>query len=389
MESLSQRNQSRRFEREKRRHKVTMAFTVTLCIIAAIAVFAYIINGFINKVYDDYEMVCLNPRQDSNSVRYESYQGKLLKYSRDGASGIKADGTILWNGSYEMNNPKARTCADYVIVGDIGGKEAYVYNGNDSGVSIKETLPIIDIDVAMQGVAAVVLEDASSNEIHIYNPYDSSNSILFNIPTNVDEDGYPVDISLSDDGKKLVTSFMAVNNGATQNKVTFYNLSSVGENNVNFIVQGIDLEQTICPRVDFINNDNVVLYEEQGFRLYSMQEIPEEVCKVEFEKSIKSIMSNKKYLGFVLDDNQLLIYDLQGRKVLDKMLDFAYEQILFAENEIIMKSDMQCCILRFNGEIKWEYTFNKGIRYLFPAEEKDRYILLDDQNIEKIKLSKS
>lgn len=387
MESLLQRDQSKRVQKEKRKHKMTMAFTVTLCTIAAIALFAYIINSFINKEYHSYKIMETNKRQDSNSVQYDSYQGILLKYSHDGASGITPQGEILWNGSYEMNNPAAKTCGSYVIVGDIGGKEAYVYNGTNSGTLIEETLPILQVDIAKQGVAAVVLEDADSNEIHVYNPFDSANSLLFTIPTNVKEDGYPVDISLSSDGKKLVTSFLGINNGTMQNKITFYNLGDIGRTNANFVVGGVDLGQELSPGVQFIGSDTVCIYGESSFMLYTMQEIPEQVAKVDFDAAVKSVMSNDRYLGFILEDNTLLVYDLTGKKVLEQKITYEYDKVYFSEKEIIFTSDLSCLIMRFNGEIKWNYTFNKKIDYLLPTAEKNQYVLVDEINIEHIKLS--
>lgn len=387
MENLLQRDQSKRLEHEKRRHKMSMAFTVTLCTIAAIALFAYIVNSILNKEYYSYKVISSNERQDSNSVQYKSYQGKLLKFSRDGASGIKPGGEILWNGSYELNNPVAETCGDYVIIGDIGGKEAYVYNGTDSGILIEETLPIVQVDIAKQGVAAVVVEDANSDEIHIYNPFNAEKTLLFTIPTNVREDGYPVDIAMSEDGKKLVTSYMGINNGVMQTKVTFYNLGEVGKTKVNFIVGGIDMGQTLCPSVDFITNEVVALYEEQGFMLYSMQEIPDEIYKENFDTPIKSTMSNDNYIGFILEDNTLLIYDLSGKKILEQSIDVEYDDVYFSNKEIIFTSDLSCTMLRFNGELKWEYSFDKNMEYLFPINEKNQYLIIDDVNIKQVKLS--
>lgn len=387
-DSLLKRNDEKRLEKEKRRHKVTLSFTITLCVIAAIALFVYIVNGIVNKVYNGYEVLDANPRQDSNSVQYKGYQGKILKYSRDGASGIQADGTILWNGSYEMNNPTANTCGEFVIIGDIGGKESYVYNGTNSGVLLKETLPISQIEVASQGVAAVVLEDSMANEIHIYDPFDSGNTLLFTIPTNVKEDGYPVDIALSPDGKKLVTSYLGINNGVMQTKIAFYNMGEVGKDKVNFIVGGIDMGQELCPSVVFINNDTICIYGEQSFQIYSMQELPEEVLKQSFDVPIKSSMYNEKYMGFILDNNMMIIYDTSGKKVLEQEISFEYEKVVFTENEIVFTADMSCIMMRFNGDIKWNYTFEKNVNYIFPAQKKDRYILIDDTNIEQVKLSK-
>ncbi|MEG2441584.1 MAG: DUF5711 family protein [Acetivibrio sp.] len=388
MDSLSRRNEDKRFKEQKRRHKVTMAFTVTLCTFAAVALFIYIVNGLINKTYNSYEVMTTSPRQDSNSVQYRSYQGMLLKYSRDGASGISPEGEILWNGSYEMNNPVVDTCGDYVIIGDVGGKESYVYNGSNSGVMLEETLPISQVDIAEQGVSAVVLDDAKSNEIHIYNAFDTGNSLLLTIPTNVSKDGYPVDITLSPDGQKLVTSYLGVNNGVTQNKVTFYNFGAVGKDKVNFIVGGIDMGQELCPQVEFINNETICIYGEQSFRIYSMQELPEEIYNEKFDSAVKSVMSNDKYLGFILEDSTMLVYDLKGKKVLKKTLEEEYDDVKFTKNEILFTSDLSCQLMRFNGEIKWDYTFDKNIKYIFETKEKDQFVFINDVNMEKGKLSK-
>ncbi|MDK2809051.1 MAG: hypothetical protein PWP24_1788 [Clostridiales bacterium] len=387
MESMSKRNNEKRVANETRKHKLTMAFTVTLCIIAAIAIFAYIINGIINKKYNSYQMLSTTARQDSNSVHYQGFAGNILKYSRDGASLLTPDGEVVWNGSYEMNNPRAATEGTYAIVADVGGKEAYVYNGGDSGTEIEETLPILMADVSSQGVAALALEDAKSNEIHIYNPYATGDKLLFKIPTNVSEDGYPVDFSLSEDGKKLITSFLFLNNGVMQSKITFYNFGAVGETHTNFIVGSKVLDKQVCPKVDFLNADTICVYKEQGFMLYSMEETPDKVCDIDLEQPIKSTFHNQKQIGFVLEDNTLLLYNMQGKKLLEKELSFDYDEVTCSDREIIFKADLSCKLMQFNGELKWDYRFDKGIRYFLATQKKNQFVVIDDVNIEKIKLT--
>lgn len=393
MESLSEREQEKRVERTKRKHKITMICTVTICTIAAVLLFVYIINSFINHRYSGYKEISSVKREDSNSVQYKSYNGKILKFSRDGASGIGNDGKAIWNGSYEMNNPSADICNDYVVIGDIGGKEAYVYNGSDSGVEITEVLPITQVKIAGQGVTAVSVENGNSDEIHIYNPYASENPLLVKIPTNVSEDGYPIDFDISFDGKKLVTSYIHVKNGISANKVTFYNFDDVGKDKVNYIVGSVNMEQEICPKIEFINNETVCLYGENSFALYSMQELPEKICREDFKQDVKSIMHNKKYLGFVLENGdkeakyRLLVYDLSGKKVSDLLLDYDYNEILFSEHEIILYSDRSVRMLRFNGQIKFDYSFDKKIDYIFPTSNKKNYLFIDENKIELIKLA--
>ncbi len=400
MESLSERNDSKQYEREKKRHKRTMVFTVVICTIAAIVLFVYILNSMINKYYTEFEVLAATPRQDSNSVQYKEYTKGVLKFSRDGAAGIDAEGNILWNGSYDMNNPQADICGNYVVIGDIGGKEWYIYNGSDSGIKFEETLSIVQVQVGQQGVVAVVLEDKDSNEIHIYNPYGDTQTLLAEIPTNVSEDGYPMDISISDDGKKLVTTYFCVNEGIGESRVSFYNFDEVGKDKVNRIVGGIEFGETLVHNVEFVNNNTVCILTENGFALYSMEELPKEIVTETFEKEIKSAVVGAGGVGFVLESYEELIeteeeqknqkefvlYDLDGKKVLTKQIDYEYENVFMVGEEVVFLSDLEGIILRNTGSEKFHYTFFKRMDYIFGTNEKNTYIFVDEANIEKVKL---
>lgn len=392
MESLSERNDTRQYEKEQKRHKRAMVFTVTICTIAAIALFVYILNSIINKDYTEFEVLAATPRQDSNSVQYMEYEKGVLKFSRDGAAGIDAEGNILWNGSYDMNNPQADVCGNYVVIGDIGGKEWYVYNGSDSGTKYEETLSIVQVQVGRQGVVAVVLEDKDSDEIHIYNLYDDSQTLLAEIPTNVSEDGYPMDISISDDGKKLVTTYFCVNEGVGESRVSFYNFDEVGKDKVNRIVGGIEFGETLVHNVEFLDNNTVCILTENGFALYSMEELPEELITETFEKEIKSAVLGAGSVGFVLEEygeegqQELVLYNLSGKKILTKQIDYEYERVFMTGKEIVFLSDLEGIILRDTGSEKLHCTFFKRMDYIFGTDEKNTYIFVDEANIEKVKL---
>ena len=393
MESLLERNDSKQYEKEQKRQKKTIIFTVAICTVAAIFLFVYILNSIINKFYTNYEVLVSNGRQDSNSVQYMEYENGVLKYSRDGAAGMDAEGNILWNGSYDMNNPQADVCGKYVVVGDIGGKEWYIYNGVDSGTKYAETLSIVQVQVSQQGVVAVVLEDKDSNEIHIYNPYDTSQPLLAKIPTNVTEDGYPMDISISNDGRKLVTTYFYVNNGTGESRVSFYNFDEVGKDKVNRIVGGIEFGEILVHKVEFVNNNTVCILTENGFALYSMEELPEEILTESFEKEIKSVMIGKNHIGFILDgygetgNQELVLYNLSGKKMLSKQTEYEYDRVFMTGEDIVFLSDLEGIILRDSGSEKFHYNFSKRMDYIFAVSEKNTYIFIDEVNIEKIKLT--
>lgn len=391
-ESLSERSDFKQYEREQKRHKKMITFTIVICTIAAVALFVYILNSVVNKYYTEFEVLVATPRKDSNSVQYKEYAEGVLKFSSDGAAGIDAKGNILWNGSYDMNNPQADVCGQYVVIGDIGGKEWYIYNGKDSGTRFEETLSVVQVQVSQQGIVAVMLEDKDSNEIHIYNPYGDAQTLLAEIPTNVTEDGYPMDISISDDGKKLVTVYFCVNDGVGESRVSFYNFDEIGKDKVNRIVGGVEYGETLVHNVEFIDNNTMCILMENGFALYSMEELPEEIITESIEQEIRSVVLGSSGVGFVLDSDEegwqeFVLYHLTGKKMLSKKIDYEYETVSMIGEEIVFLSDLEGIILRNTGSEKFHYRFFKRMEYIFGTNEKNTYIFVDEANIEKVKLT--
>lgn len=393
MAGLVERSDSRRYQLEQRRHKRAVILISFICILTAILTFAYIINSFINKRYDGYEVLHTTARADSNTVKYESYNGKLLKYSRDGASALDPDGTVIWNGSYDMKNPVATSCGDYVAIADIGGKEAYVFTGSDSGTKIETILPIVEIEVGNQGLLVLVLEDHDANVITYYAPYDNTQAIKVEVPTNVDTDGYPVDIAISSDGHSLVTSYINIQSGEIESSVNFYNFNELGDNKINNLVGGYKFSKLVIAKTEFLNDNTVVAYGENMFQVYTNAQLPQEKFSGTFEEPIKSIFYNENYLGFVLESKdkennyRVIVYNLSGKTVLDKQIDYKYDQVFLSGKEIVFYTDRECSILRMTGKEKFHYTFDENIEYFMPVNNKENYVIINSSNIEEIKLT--
>ena len=165
---------------------------IVICIasvIVAVGIFILLVNGYINKRYTGYEVLKEGQRQDAGAEKYLTCGDNFVKYSKDGISGVDINGKTLWTGSYEMSNPVVVMQGQYILVADIGGKDAVIYNGKHEATELSVDYEIKQADVSGQGLVALLLEDTSSDMINIYNPYDVSSKLLVKIPTNVD-DGY-------------------------------------------------------------------------------------------------------------------------------------------------------------------------------------------------------
>lgn len=394
MAKLIQRNNDQKFEREQRKRKTIRNVTICLCGIAIIGMVAYGVNSYIHKTFNNYKVIRSIKREDSNTVKYIFHGNKTIKYSRDGASCFDSGGQVVWNGSYDFKNPNIDSCGDFVAIADIGATEAIVYDGKNSGTSIHTTLPIAKVQVANQGVTALLLEDEDSNVISIYVPTTTGMDLRATVPTNVQSDGFPIDFAISDDGQRLVTSYMQLANGVMENKVTFHNFGDVGQSMSNKVAGFKSFGQNIIAKVDFLNNRTVCAYGQNGFTLFKFNQKPSDIkTTITFEHTIKSTFSNSGYVGFVLENFEdtskyiIQVFNLSGNKVLEKGINFDYSTVFLSGKEIVFYKDLECHILKLNGEFKFQGTFDKNIEYIMPINNYDKYLLIDSMNLEYIKLT--
>lgn len=395
---MSNQNEDREREqlkREMRRHRIGLIIVIVVCVLAVISVSIYGWYLYNNQNYESKEIKQLQERSDGGFVRYLSYNsGQLLKYSRDGAMAMDGDGTILWNGSYEFANPIVATCGSYVVIADEGGTQACIYNGQDTGRMIDVIYPIAQVSVAGQGVVALLLEDSTSDVIQMYNPYSngSKTELLVEVPTNVQQDGFSTDIALSTDGTKLVTSMVRIVGGSQENYVNFYNFSEVGENNINRLVGARSFNDNTVNQVRFLNNDVVCVETSEGISLYSMKQVPNDIKDFKFKKDIKSIFSSDTYLGVVLTEesedigNYVTIYDFSGEKIYKQKIGFEYIGGYISGKELVLYGNSTIEITRLSGKRKFKGDFDTGITDVFPVDNFETYLVLDQSNIQQMKL---
>ena len=213
----------------------------------------------------------------SNLTGYKNGNGQLLVYSNDGAKAIGGDGAVEWEISYQLDNPEIVYCESVAAVADVGGTSVYVVAENGIPYNYEVIYPIVKHEVAKQGVTAVLLDGGKEDFVQLY---DINGTLRVDINTKTKTDGIPVDIALSPDGKKLVTLYVTFQGDAMICKATFYNADEVGKNHINNIVgQKTFTENILAYDVQFLNEDMLCIFLENGFALYRMTEVPELICE--------------------------------------------------------------------------------------------------------------
>ena len=375
-------------QREISRRKKMVFFAVL--IVAAVA--GIVIYVMLHKEYKGYKVVKSAETNYENTASYVQFAGNLLKYTPDGVSYINANGDTVWSAGINMLMPMAVTSGDYAVIADMSGNSVCVFNTSGQVSSLTMPYAICDVDVASQGAFAVMLESDKTNYVNLY---DKNGNAVYEMQTTLDKSGYPLDMTISDDGRKLFTSYINIAGNSVQDNLAAYNFGDVGQNsNADRMVGGYMFENEVVPKVEFIENDTVAAFGTKTISIYDMKEKPSFKTDIKFENEIRSVFYNKDYIG-VIQDNQeetsehmykVQVYDLKGNKKFDDYIDFPYSNVYAADKEIIISGGNNCLIYRKDGSVKFDGTLSGNINSIVPSGNHLEYIVVYDTVTETIKL---
>ena len=376
-------------EEKLKRHRRSKAskwiILVAVLIIAGVGYLIYLDN----KVYTTYEVLESAPITDNYNGKFYEFGDYMLRYSEDGIAYLNGSKTY-WNHAFEMREPIIDICNSYVAVAEQKSNTIYICNNKGFQGQVETEYPIVGLDVSDNGIVAAITGENS--ELSYIEVIDEDGTRIAKGQSVLSSQGCPVDISISEDGTKLVVSYLCVGSGVIQSKVVFYNYSEIGKNEVDRFVGGYNFDKTMVARVEFVNNDTVVAFGDDKVVLYSMKQKPSVIAEISIDKEIKSIFYDEEYIGLVLANGQadnpynMVVYDIEGKKISDVDFNLSYKNIKIANKTIILYNDVTLRVYTVKGKQKYEGNFDKGIVDVIMLDDKYNYLIIDPANVEKIKL---
>lgn len=360
----------------------------------AVVVLAALIMIIVHKIYDrnrtfdSYKVEYTMEISDGVDNEFYPYKTGVLKYSSDGMAYIDG-GKEIWNQGFEIKNPVMDICGDYVAIAEEDSNDINIYNASGEAYKVSASYPVKNLEVSRQGVVAAVLADETANYIEVIAKDGTQIAIG---RTVLQGDGYPVDISISEDATKVAAAYLAVTSGEIQSKIVFYNYSEVGKNETDRIVGGFnDFEDSLIPDIEFINENTVAAIGDNIIAIYSIDETPSEVARIKVKNEIQSVVYDDKYIALIVKNdesgkNMLQVYDLTGKRVLSQEEEFAYSGIKMSDGNIILYNDTECKVVSVAGVTKFKYNFTMGITSIVPVSGEE-FIFISGKNVQKILLN--
>ncbi len=371
-------------------HRISKVLGAALVIAVLVAVMILLNRDYQNTTYSDYDIIKKSVRQDSESSKYLAYNGHVLKYSRDGAEAFDETDTVLWNVTYEMQEPRVATCRDYVALGDERGTELIVIDSADNLNRIQTKMPILNFCVSKQGVVAAVLEDSGFTWIKLY---DNKGTELASVRASMSESGYPMDISLSESGYLLAISYVRVEGEKLKSSVAFYNFGDVGANENDHYMSGYDFEDTIIPRVHFLNDSTAFALGDNRLLFFQGEQKPEKIREYVFDKHVEAVYYGDDRVALVYrmtgdEQNTVDVYNLSGEVVLTKRFDLEYNDIIVESDKLIIYNDTRCLMYNMKGKIKFDGFFDDPTLLCAPTKDARKFVLINRETAQLIKMIK-
>lgn len=378
------------YEKKISSHKRRM-LALSISGIALVVIVVMVISYMIDAIsYTGYSVNNTVSRDDSETTKYLEYRDGYLRYSNDGIAYHNSKGNSVWDKTFSMQKPQVKICEETVAVGDINGSSIYVFNASGMMGSIDTSLNITQIEVTRQGLVAAVLED---NEANYINLYDSQGQKIYSVKTSLAGDGYPLDISVSEDGTKLVASYLYVSGESMKTNVVFYNFSEVGQNETERIVGGFNhYGDTIVGDVFFMDDKTAVAVGENVISIYKIKEYPKLYKEITVDNEIERVVFSDEYIGVVQknedsgDIYKMVVYNSTGGKECQVSFSTQCDRIRIDGRTIVMNNESVFILMNFKGKELARIQTELPIAGLLTTGKRGNYILVSSKYVQFISL---
>lgn len=389
-EKKKEKRQEESFGRKILRHRLTLIYRSILIIAVIAAAAAVVVVQMKNRVFTEYQTVLSAPHEHVDGSTAVALGKEILLYSNDGASCLNRNGEALWNQTFEMQAPILEICQNVAAIGDYNGRTIYVMSTEKTLGEIDTKMPIRDFAVSANGIVAAVLDDAK--DITWIYLFDTSGNTLAYFKTTMKDSGYPICVTISDDGHLVGISYLYMDNGTMRSSVAFYNFGPVGQNEIDNFVSSYDYVDTVVPFVQFLNHGEAIAAADNRLVFYEGEQKPVSIADVLLDGEIEGVYYGEGYVALVYHDvtgNALYkvdIYGSEGKLVDTVMLDMQFSDILFHKEKMIAYSEQECLIHTIAGLDNYKGKFDKQVLRLIPLDASYEYTIVTSDSIDTIEL---
>ncbi len=363
---------------------VATAAAVVLLVVAAVSVKDYADH----KTYHSYVVEKSEKKADSVS-KYAYCEGYVVRYSIDGAALIRQDLSQVWSCSYSMLDPRIDICGNHILLYDRLGTAIQLFDTRGPVTQFAADTPILEARISKKNTVAALQKDGE-NVNFVY--YSENGSPIASGQSSVSDPGYPLALTVSDDGKSVAISYLTVEGGVVGTNLRFYDFSSNGKSSENNEVGKDSWQGILTPEIQYLNGDECVAFRDNGFTVYKGRRSPSVSRSVDFENEIVSSFHDGSHMGFLFrseDRNhrfEMKIYTTNGNLVSTAYVDQNFTRVHVCGGWVVFSSSSEFSVYSMNGVCRYSGNVQAGCVADVLKIGKDRLLTLTDYNMEVIRL---
>ncbi|MCR5721760.1 MAG: DUF5711 family protein [Lachnospiraceae bacterium] len=372
-----------------RKHKLARVYTIVLVLVLLAAV---LIGYFIyerSKIFDSMEIVSSINRDNIDGTKIREFAGSVMTYSKDGAGAMDASGKLLWNQTFDMQNPMASVNGEMAAFADYGGSRIYLQKASGETGVVNTDMPIRKITVSANGYVAAVLEDLDVTWIYLY---DSNGTKVAYFRTTMEKSGYPIDIDISPDAELVCVSYYYIDCNDLKSSVAFYNFGSVGQNSIDNYVSGFNYPDEMIPYVEFLDTETAIAVSDSRISVFAGAHKPVSVSEMFINDEVISVFTGSDAFAAIYSNEahgtkyRLEVYDKEGKKTSEKAFDFDYSNVTFGNGCVILYGDTSVYVGTYAGKLKYEGDYSRPILLLVPQTASGKFTIVTEDTIDSVEL---
>lgn len=378
---------------KEHRRKIFLRTSIAVAVVLLVFFIVYVICEM--QTFRSHEVMDSWGRNDTAATSFMMFRGNVLKYSNDGAFYTDASNHLIWNQTYEMEDPFVVTSGNYVAIGNRKGSRLYLMDTEGLCAKIDTTQPIMRIKLSDKGTVAILMENQGTTYLKLY---DKSGKNLAEGELHAKNHGYPLDIALSKDGKELAVSMLDIHGETVKSVVYFYNYGSAGQKKMDNLVASFEYEDSIITQLEYLSDDKLLAVGDQSMILFAGTNKPQETKAIKYETRLRTFFYDNRYLGMIFDNEGaandeekdvycLKVYDGRGNLVREKTFSRTYRKAEFLSNhEICLYNENECTIYTLRGVEKYHESLDRKLYQVIPGGFYGIYTFIFEGETDQVRL---
>ena len=369
---------------KKKRYRIGLIIAFIIVCIGSIFAYRY-------RTYHNIKVTKSITKDLTESFQSFAYKKGTICYSEDGAAFLDGKGNEKWNRTYSIKNPQASYCGNYIVIASKNGNEIALLDSDGQMKKFSVSYPIVDVEVAKQGVIALILHGDNGNYIELY---DAAQKKLVSIKVTSDQNGYPMDIDLSSDGQNLLVSYLVVDGINVKSRIALYNFGQEGEDKGDQMIGGFDFKDTVIPKVNFMGDSKAVAIGDDQMIFFKVGKTISKNKTISITKNVNSVAVNDDYAALVFENEkksaeekyETVVYNKSGRKIMSHDSSAEYNKLILGDKEVVLAGNFHCSIINFAGHEMFKKDFKKRLVNISPTGKRQKYLITyeNSTNLSKI-----